>query len=440
MRNDPQPLERDDLRSIRERLHAVERENTRLREAAAAVSAAEIERERATELANTNSALRRSIARLVERPDLDCFIQQMLADTSAIVEARTTLLFAMDPQRRSLRLVFGVHGDDAVDLEGDDRFEAFREPFALEESCAAHLATEHAREHCTDLDAEPIHPDVKELHRRLGHRSSHMVPLVAGDRVLAILTMCFPHRAEIPPEKLDLVRAWSQQITLALEFVRLNREAQALAVEEERNRMAREIHDTLAQGFSGVIMQVEAAKGALAVADAKAATTHLDRAAGLARSSLTEARRSVRALRPRALAADGLLGAIEGMMREKTLGIPLETEFASDGEGWSLPVEWEEVLLRVTQEALVNAMRHAAAKRFRARLSFGPREVVLELADDGRGFDPNAEHEGYGLIGIKERVDRVGGRVAIESRAGAGTRIEVILATTRERNGHEHHA
>ena len=192
----------------------------------------------------------------------------------------------------------------------------------------------------------------------------------------------------------------------------------------ERNRMARDIHDTLAQGFTGVIAQLQAAKGATQLADAAA---HVERAEDLARSSLGEARRSVRALRPRSLYEANLCNALETMLKTVANDSGLKTEFVFEGEQRSIPPEWEEGLLRITQESLTNAIKHSQARNFRVKLSFEAQRIRLKLLDDGRGFNLEDEHEGLGLIGMKERVEQMGGEFAIRSQTGHGTETVISM-------------
>jgi signal transduction histidine kinase len=195
-------------------------------------------------------------------------------------------------------------------------------------------------------------------------------------------------------------------------------------IEEERMRIARDIHDTLAQGFTGIIAQLQAAKNTSALGGP---TAHLERAESLARSSLEEARRSIRALRPTSLQGTTLTMAIETMVKMRAKDSSLETAFTCEGEQHALPLEWEEALLRIVQESLTNSIRHSHAKNFRSVLRFTKGGIDLKLADDGRGFNPEEDHEGFGLIGMKERVKRMGGTFAVHSDLGHGTEIIVTL-------------
>jgi PAS domain S-box-containing protein len=258
----------------------------------------------------------------------------------------------------------------------------------------------------------------------LGVSTSLAVPMLTSGRVAGFIGIRFTKKREFQPEEIDLSRALAHQAMLAIQLMRLSRESQQAAVMAERNRMARDIHDTLAQGFTGVIAQLQAAKGAARLADASA---HIERAENLARSSLGEARRSVRALRPRSLREATLSMALENMLKTVAHDSGLKADFVVQGEQRTIPPDWEEGLLRVAQETLTNTIRHAQAQNFRVTLSFEVQQIQLKLVDDGRGFNPGAEHEGFGLIGMKERVDWMGGEFVIHSQQERGTETVITL-------------
>jgi signal transduction histidine kinase len=191
--------------------------------------------------------------------------------------------------------------------------------------------------------------------------------------------------------------------------------------------MARDVHDTLAQGLTGVIVQLEAAKYAIADGDRKEADSHLRRAGDLARTSLNEARRSVHALRPQALEEVNFWEALKGIIKSTTIGTTLQTRFETKGEVPILPPAWQKTLLHIGQEALTNALKYARANQFRARFTSSAKELRLELSDDGDGFRVNERHDGVGLTGMRERVEEMGGEMLVLSSPGKGTKIRVIL-------------
>jgi signal transduction histidine kinase len=207
------------------------------------------------------------------------------------------------------------------------------------------------------------------------------------------------------------------------ELARLSREA---GVGEERQRLAGEIHDTVAQGLSSVVMLVEAADAVL-IPDPESARRHLDLAARTARENLAEARAIVAALTPGQLDEASLADALRrlGERFGAETGIPVE--HAREGESRPLATSVEVVLLRVAQESLSNVRKHAGASTVMLRLSLTPDTVTLEIRDDGCGFDPSTMSSGYGLDAMRGRVEQVGGRLAVLSTPDRGTTIRTEL-------------
>jgi signal transduction histidine kinase/ligand-binding sensor domain-containing protein len=207
------------------------------------------------------------------------------------------------------------------------------------------------------------------------------------------------------------------------------------AVFAERNRMAREIHDHLAQGFTGVLLQLEAAEAKLTrmQGDPAPILTRLEHARSLAAASLQEARRSVMTLRPRRPAGTDLLGALHELADRLLTGTDIQVELAQAGRTRPLSDHLEEELLRMGQEALTNALRHGRAKWVRVTLRFEERQVQLSIADDGQGFDPKVRGGGYGLRSIRETIKRLKGRLDVDSSLGFGSCITITLPIRRWR-------
>src|SRR5436309_1083782 len=257
-----------------------------------------------------------------------------------------------------------------------------------------------------------------------------LVPMSIAGRLEGAIGLRFTQKRLFRAEEIELAQALANQAMLAMHLSRLSAESREAAVIAERNRMARDIHDTLAQGFTGVIVQLEAAADATSKGLMKEADEHLSRAGDLARESLKEARRSVRAIRPLALENKDLCEALNNLIRKMTAGTTLRAKFLLHGQPRPLSAEWEENLLHIGQEVLTNALRHAHATEFHTDLVFGPTEVRLELRDNGRGFDPAVKHDGFGLIGIKERVEGMGGRITTQSAIDKGTAVLIIVSNS----------
>ena len=185
-------------------------------------------------------------------------------------------------------------------------------------------------------------------------------------------------------------------------------QARQAGIVEERQRLAGEIHDTLAQGLTGIIAQLEAAEHTRHHADTW--PRHVAQARALARANLTEARRSVRALRPEQLEQTSLPEAIGTLARSWSEGSMIDADLQTTG-----------TVVRAAQEALSNVAKHARATKVQITLTYLGDTLLLDVADDGTGFDVGAATDGYGLAGMRQRLSRVGGTLTVESSPGSGT-------------------
>ncbi|MEU3344812.1 sensor histidine kinase [Streptomyces sp. NPDC006700] len=201
----------------------------------------------------------------------------------------------------------------------------------------------------------------------------------------------------------------------------------------ERERLAREIHDTLAQGLSSIQLLLRAAQRALP--DGSPAAAHIEQARATAQDNLAEARRFVHALTPPDLERGSLAKALERLCSGPAA--PPEVRFTVSGAPAGLPTPYEVALLRIAQSALGNTLRHARARRAEITLSFMDTAVALDVVDDGAGFDPGAEHSaarpgrtadgGFGLPAMRSRAEALGGTFTVESSPGQGTAVAVTL-------------
>jgi signal transduction histidine kinase len=210
-------------------------------------------------------------------------------------------------------------------------------------------------------------------------------------------------------------------------------QAREAGVADERRRLAAEIHDTIAQGLTGIIAQLQVVANA---PDLAVARTHLERASALARHSLGEARRSVHNLTPVALEDDGLPEALKKTVAEWGERTGVRAEFTVTGTAEQLHEEVAATLLRIVQEALSNAARHARAARVGVTLSFLGDEVILDIRDDGTGFAPLAlparsRTGGFGLDGMRARAERIAGTLTVESEPGHGTALSARVPLVR---------
>lgn len=207
------------------------------------------------------------------------------------------------------------------------------------------------------------------------------------------------------------------------ELAELSRTAGAAA---ERERLAHDIHDTLTQGFASIVLLLEAAETAMGAGDG-AALAHLRNARRTAQENIAEARAMITALSPPHLRDASLPAALSQLVDRAGSEPGARPLLTVTGQPRPLPANAEVVLLRVTQEALANVRRHAAASRVDVELAYERDAVTLRVADDGRGFDPGTPAAGFGLQYMRARVAQVGGAMRVRSTPGAGTAIRVDL-------------
>jgi signal transduction histidine kinase len=261
----------------------------------------------------------------------------------------------------------------------------------------------------------------------LGVRALLTVPMTLGRETVGwICVRSIKQDSTDLEEKMHLAEALANQATLAVQMARLGEQAREAAVLGERNRIARDIHDTLAQGFTGVVLNLEAANMSLRKQSIDLAFKHIEEARQLARSCLDEARISVRALRPPARGQSDLMQELRVQLA-RLKGGEVRAELVTKGEMPALPVETQGELLRIVQECVTNVMKHAQARRVELNVRVTDGQMHLCVADDGIGFDPDERHEGFGMLGMRERAERVGARFLVASTPGVGSRIETIV-------------
>ena len=272
----------------------------------------------------------------------------------------------------------------------------------------------------------PAYADYHRYNQQRGIQMILVVALFFGETFLGNITLrCTAYR-DCKPEELALIHALAQQAALVIQLTRLAEQSKQAAILEERNRMAREIHDTLAQSFTSIRMQLEAATRLLSrkPEQAQACITF---AQELAKSGLAEARRSVWALQPEAEDYRHLSTTLQRLAAQQTAETSIQVEVAIVGTPYALPPDVGMNLLRIGQEALNNALHHASAQTI-LTLTYDSQQVQLQIQDDGQGFDPQLESSGgFGLISMEQRSDRLGGTFTIKSQPGHGTEIRVTV-------------
>jgi signal transduction histidine kinase len=200
------------------------------------------------------------------------------------------------------------------------------------------------------------------------------------------------------------------------------------AVAEERERLAHEIHDTLAQSFAGIGFQLQAIRNSMP-RNAQVLERQVDLAMSMARTSHEEARRSIASLRPESLRRVGLLAALRECAERMVKSGNVTVETCGEDDGRLVPLHVKDALFRIGQEAVANSIRHADPENIRIRLHQQRASLCLSVEDDGRGFQVDGEHAGFGLLGMRKRAESISASLLIKSSPGAGTRVEIKVAT-----------
>jgi two-component system NarL family sensor kinase len=267
-----------------------------------------------------------------------------------------------------------------------------------------------------------------------GLRYHASIPLYAHGKPLGVLNVASPDWRQLSAAELRLLYTVGDLVSIAVERARLFARQAEFGATLERNRLAREIHDTLAQGLAAITLQLETADALLAARGAPVGSgpertqKAIAQALSLARANLEEARRSVLDLRAAPLEGRTLAQALSALAEEATSKGGAPVRFHATGGSRPLPNRVEAGLYRIAQEAVGNAVRHAAARTIRVKLLAQPAHVRLMVIDDGRGFDASAlPKDRYGLAGIQERVHLLGGKLTLQSSPGQGTQVDVLV-------------
>jgi PAS domain S-box-containing protein len=394
-----------------------------------------IERDRAEQALRASEQLARSHVDVLMR-SLDVltteaapekFIGEMLRTIGQNLRAMRVMLWLRNPVDGSVHMQVVIEDDRQVPLHSDHPF--VDDPGAWQKRpLLQEMLFTKSPVVVDDIDGDlRLEPEFRRYLKR--HRACRFmgIPMFVSGELRGLIGIHHSEKGTYRAADIELAQALAHHVMLAVRGQELVEQQREAAILKERTRMARDIHDTLAQGFTGVIIQMEAAEEALLEQDPQHGIGHVRRARELARDSLGEARRSVHALRPQALEKAGFADALKAIIKNTAAGTTLRTEFRVQGKPRHLAPGVEENLLHIGQEALTNALKHARASKFRARLSFNSEAVSLELSDNGDGFVvDNINGGGIGLIGMKERADQIGAALSISSERGGGTRIVAV--------------
>ena len=394
-----------------------------------------IERDRAQEALRASERVARSHVEVMMR-SLDVlatesapekFIGEMLRTIGQHLRALRVLLFLRNSQDGTVRMRLVIEDDRQVAVHSDHPFA--NDPAAWKKRpLFQELLFTKSPVVVDDVERDArVEPEFREYLKRHQCQRFMAVPMFVSGELRGFIGIHHAEKGSYRADEIELAQALAHHVMMAAHGQELVEQQREAAILKERTRMARDIHDTLAQGFTGVIIQMEAAEEALLDDDMRHAVGHVRRARELARDSLGEARRSVHALRPQALEKAAFADALQAIVENTAAGTALQTEFRINGNPRELAPAVEENLLHIGQEALTNALKHAHATKFHARLNFDSNAVYLELRDNGVGFVIDGmNEEGIGLIGMKERADQIGATLDVTSEPGKGTKITAV--------------
>jgi signal transduction histidine kinase len=388
------------------------------------------EQRRLAQLARANEALRGSIDTLAQVPELDDFLGQVMAAITRQLGAVFSTLRMLDPEKNRLTLEL-VFRDNRVLSPDEAEFpEKWRSRSREEENYAAYLTQSTTVTHLLDPHS-PTPAGLREYLLGIGIKSGLIIPLISRGQAHGVLSVYFDEERHFDPEETEIARALATQASLAVQLTRLAKTARQSAILEERNRLAGEIHDSLAQFFAGISLQLFAAQEAITKADET--FNYVERAYDLAQVGLGEARRSALSLRSDVIEESGLTEALRILADRSNIPGRLRCSFrANNLLADDLPPQVQQHLLRIAQEAISNAIRHANPTFLNVLLQSNSSEFALEIADNGRGIATTrlGNSEGFGLCNMRERAKQLGASLDIRTAHGSGTSVIVRLPTS----------
>jgi len=382
--------------------------------------------QRVAELAKANAVIRGNLERLAGETDLHSFMGHMLLEATRQFGASSGDVVVRDDSLQEWRVVAHVHDDQLtaapyahrVPLEGSEFTELYGD--ALRQVLYVDIASLQTN----------TWPGLMEYHRAQGEIGTVLYPMMFGGRSVGFLGMTFRRNAA-EVTRSELLVALAQQATLAVQLTRLAHTAREAAVLMERTRIGQEIHDGLAQAFTGILLQLGAVEEfpSCRKRGSELAVT-LSHIRELARDGLAEARRSVMALRLDQTRRAGLELALRQVAERSTVPGGVTCTFEGDAIDTGLKPEQEHELLRIAQEAVSNAVRHARPRTVRITMTDLGEYWELAVADDGAGMQQSPElsaRQGFGLASMRQRAGAIGGEWQIASEPGRGTRVSVRM-------------
>jgi two-component system, NarL family, sensor histidine kinase LiaS len=299
--------------------------------------------------------------------------------------------------------------------------------FAKEEGMVGKVFTTGKPVVVTDFDPEDLRSDLRAALKAEGIKSFVHLPIAVDHKVVAVFNIGFTRPDFIPEDTVRVFSALVNRAAISIANMELFEQTKDLAVMEERNRLARDLHDSAKQKAFAALAQLGTARGILN-GHGNSVSLHLNEAENLVTDVIQELTFLVQEIYPIALQEKGLVTTLREHIFEWENRNDMTIQLITRNDR-RLPLDVEQALYRITQEALANVARHSHARRVDMSLVYNGDSVQLSVADDGCGFDTNTKSHGMGLRSIRERVSSIRGTVQIQSAPGHGTRLLVQVPT-----------
>jgi signal transduction histidine kinase len=384
--------------------------------------------QRATELAKANEALRGCLDALASVPELDDFLGQVMAAITRQLGAVSSTLRVRNFKQNTLPLEL-VFQDGRVMAPDEAKYPERWQSVSLQEQRFPFFLDQPSAIIRVLVPHSPMPDDYRSYLRELGVKTVLIIPLTSRGQANGRLTFRFTDERDFRPEELEIARALATQASLAIHLTRLAKTARQSAVLEERNQLAAEIHDALAQSFTGISMQLGVAGEQLAAKEGDP-LCQIQLANEIAKFGLAEARRSILSLRSSAIEESGLTTTLQRLVEHSNVAGRLRCDLRSDNiPEESLPPRIQHELLRIAQEAISNAVRHAKPTVVSVTLRWEPPNLILKVKDNGSGISSASleKSEGFGLSNMRTRAAQIGGKLDIQTAAGHGTSIVLTV-------------
>ncbi len=383
---------------------------------------------RVTQLSKANTALKQTLDVLAMEPELERSLGHVLRVTSEQLDSPSSALWLYEPISDTFtihtaylngKIVPATHENAPLlsgiwirgrDLSGD---------LFLKKHIYDRIPVIYQVDELSDISR----PFCRNM-ERLGVKTLLGIPLILGSSIIGSFTVRFNKKRSIDREDLELTQALAHQATLAIQMLHMAEEAKQVALYSERNRLAGEIHDSLAQAFTSISIQLGVAKWMLQQ-DQSTTESILDRINDIAQTGLAEARRSVWEIYPTAQDYSNLTEKISLCVENLTCDTSIKVNMQVVGHSSLVSPIIGYNLLKLTQEAITNSLKYSRASTISIILTYTEQVVSLSVIDDGCGFEPQRDSGGFGILSMSERADRLDGQFTINSSLGLGTEVRV---------------